>query len=376
MDAPCRTAVLSISKQSRPRLTALMTALLLLVTLPTQATAQSLDEHVDARPQVEWPARLTADIERINAAYPGEIGVVVHDLDDDSRFSFHGEQNWYLASMVKVPVALALMDEVDAGRISLDDTMTLERSDYVDGAGETNWHAAGEQLSLRWLLEQMITRSDNTATDMLIRRVGGADRVNEHLETLVPEGFERITTLADVRRYAYSEFHPNAMTLDGLEFVDIRKAREEPARLAAISRFIGVPVSDFRARDLSEAFENYYATGLNSGHLDAHDRLLTRLARGETLSPESTDELISVMARTRTGTNRLQASWPDTVTFAHKTGTQRGRFCDGGIAIQNADSGSHRVAVVACTRGSLSLARSEQALKEVGQAVWQSGVFR
>lgn len=352
-----------------------MTALLLLAPLPAQVTAQSLDEHVDARPRAEWPGRLTADIERINAAYPGEIGVVVHDLDDDSRFSFHGEQTWYLASMVKVPVALALMDEVDAGRLHLDDTMTLERSDYVDGAGETNWHAAGEQLSLRWLLEQMITRSDNTATDMLIRRVG-AERVNEHLAELVPEGFERITTLADVRRYAYSEFHPNAMALDGLEFVDIRKAREEKARLAAISRFIGVPVSDFRARDLSEAFEGYYATGLNSARLDAMDRLLTRLARGETLSPESTDALISVMARTRTGTNRLRASWPDTVTFAHKTGTQRGRFCDGGIAIHDRDDGPQHVAVVACTRGSLSLARSEQALKEVGQAIQQSGVFR
>ncbi|WP_170140450.1 serine hydrolase [Kushneria indalinina] len=375
MEARCRTAVSAIQKPGRPRLTAFIASVLLLAALPGQVIAQSLSEHVDARPRVDWAERLTGDIERINAAYPGEIGVVVRDLDDDNRFSFHGEQNWYLASMVKVPVALALMDEVDAGRLSLDDTMTLERSDYVDGAGETNWHGAGEQLSLRWLLEQMITRSDNTATDMLIRRVG-AERVNEHLAELVPEGFERITTLADVRRYAYSEFHPNAMALDGLEFVDIRKAREEKARLAAISRFIGVPVSDFRARDLSEAFEGYYATGLNSARLDALDRLLTRLARGETLSPESTDALMGVMARTRTGTNRLRAAWPDTVTFAHKTGTQRGRFCDGGIAIHDSDDGPQRVAVVACTRGSLSLARSEQALKEVGQAIWQSGVFR
>ncbi|WP_456269564.1 class A beta-lactamase-related serine hydrolase [Kushneria sp. AK178] len=373
MDAPCRTATSSFFNTKRHRLTAFLVTLML-AALPGHAAAQSLDDRVDARAQPDWSKRLTADIERINADYPGEIGVVVRDLDSDSHFSFHGEQQWYLASMIKVPVALALMDAVDAGRLSLDDTMTLERSDYVDGAGETNWHSPGETLSLRWLLEQMITRSDNTATDMLIRRLG-AEHVNEHLATLVPEGFERITTLADVRRYAYSEFHPNAMNLDGLEFVDIRKARQEPARLAAISRFIGVPVSDFQARDLSEAFEHYYASGLNSARLDAHERLLTRLARGELLSSESTEALMSVMTRTRTGTGRLRADWPDTVSFAHKTGTQRGRFCDGGIAIQDSDDGAHRVAVVACARGSLSLARSEQALKEVGRAVWQSGVF-
>ncbi|WP_189514169.1 serine hydrolase [Kushneria pakistanensis] len=375
MDAPCRNDLPTPRRLGCPWLMTLMATLLLFVS-SGPVSAQSLQEQIDATPHTDWPERLTGDIERINAAYPGEIGVFVRDLEDDSRFSFHGEQRWYLASMVKVPVALALMDDVDAGRLSLDDTMTLERSDYVDGAGETNWHSPGEQLSLRWLLEQMITRSDNTATDMLIRRVGGADRVNEHLKTLVPEGFERITTLADVRRYAYSEFHPNAMQLDGLEFVDIRKAREEKARLAAISRFIGVPVSDFRARDLSEAFENYYAAGLNSGRLDAYGQLLTRLVRGELLSQESTDELMAVMARTRTGAKRLRADWPDTVSFAHKTGTQRGRFCDGGVAIHEGETGAQRVAIVACTQGSLSLARSEQALKEVGQAIRQSGVFR
>ncbi|WP_162617924.1 serine hydrolase [Salinicola halophilus] len=342
--------------------------------LVVSAHAQDLQDDIAATPIPTWPDRLTAEVARIDAEYPGEIGVYVQDLDDDTRFAYRADQPWYLASMIKVPVALALMREVDAGNLTLDDTMTLRQSDYVDGAGETNWHGVGETLSLRWLLEQMITRSDNTATDMLIRRVG-VETVNDNLDRLIGPGIGTITTLADVRRHAYAEFHPNAFDLDGLEFLDIRKATREPARLAAISRFIGVPVSDFQARDLSQAFDRYYETGLNAGRLDSVGRLLAMIERGETLSPASTQTLLAVMERTRTGANRLRRSWPDDVDFAHKTGTQRSRFCDGGIASRDTAEGVRRVVVVTCAKGTLSMAPAERAMRDVGAAVWETGLL-
>lgn len=321
-----------------------------------------------------WPERLAPLVAQIDEEFSGELGFYLRDLDSGEYFSLRAQEQWYLASMVKLPVALALLDMVDRGEASLDERMTLNASDYVDGAGETNWHGPGTRLRLGWLLEQMIIRSDNTATDMLIRRIG-IERVNARRAELVAHGFGEITTLADVRRRAYAEFHPGASSLSGRDFIEIRREQDESARLARIAERIGVARDSFAVNDLSSAFEAYYATGANSGRLDAHALLLERLQRLEALSTPSTVHLLGVMSRVVTGEHRLKAGWPDSVGFAHKTGTQRGRFCDGGIASRTVGESTRRLVVVACTRGSLSLADAERAMRELGAAAWRAGAF-
>ncbi len=322
----------------------------------------------------DWRGRLTQSLQRIDAPGSLGLGVYVRDLASGAELSFQADQSWYLASTVKVPVAVAVLRGVARGAFQLDQPITLRAADYVDGAGMTNSHAAGAALPIRYLLEQMIIHSDNTASDMLIGLVG-LDAVNAVVQGAVPGGFGPITSLAEVRRATYGELVPAAQRLAGRDLLLLRRQRTDDERLQYLARIVQVPVAQFRLPTLEQAYAAYYATGLNAGRLDAYGELLVQLMDGRLLPQAQTDYLLALMGRTATGARRIKAALPSGWRFLHKTGTQRARFCDAGIVQATAGEPRQRVVVVACTRDELSLARAERALREVGAALCRSGLL-
>jgi beta-lactamase class A len=302
----------------------------------------------------------------------GDIGVYVKDLDTGLELSFRADEYWYLASGIKVPVAVEVMRAVERGRLSLDTRVALEPGDYVDGAGPTALQPPGSLFSIRFLLEHMLIYSDNTASDILIRIVG-LDRVNRLAQELAPEGFGHITSLADVRRHAYSGFHQAAFKLTGRDFLTLRQQQDERARIDTLARLLDLTPTAFAMSDFDSAFDAYYATSLNAARLTSYGRLLESLAGGRALSAESTTYLMGVLRRTATGDQRIKAGLPPWTKFAHKTGTQRARACDMGIA--SADTDEPRLIIAACTRGNRSVVESEQALRRIGEAINASGLL-
>ncbi|QTP54715.1 serine hydrolase [Billgrantia sulfidoxydans] len=354
-----------------------MRALLLLaMTIPSLAVAQpGWAEQVEAWVEPPWAERLDARLALLDAGFHGELGVHVRNLETGARHGWRDAESWYLASLVKVPVAIELMARVEAGEMALRDRLMLARSDYVDGAGSTNWASPGSALPLRRLLESMLVASDNTASDMLMRHLG-VERVNERVRRLTPAGgLGPITTLVDVRRRAYANLHPDASGLSGMDFIELRKRDGEEARLAWFLRRLGLSPPQLLAPSIDEAFQRYYATDLNSGRLDAYGDLLEALALGRALGPDATAELLAVMSRTRSGDRRLKAGLGHDIRLAHKTGTQHRLACDAGIATQGQGEEARRVVIVACVRGELDLARNEQMLAAVGRAVREAGAF-
>lgn len=322
----------------------------------------------------DWPARLVTELARVDARFPGAIGVYVRDLDTGVEASYHAEETWYLASTVKIPIALTVMRTIERGEHTLDSTLTLRATDYVDGTGETNSHPPGTKLTLRYLLEQMIVHSDNTASDMLIDMVG-INEVNALVRGIIPKGFQRITSLADVRRHAYSQIVPAAMQLSGSDFLLLKKQRTDSARLEILADLYRTPPKQFQMKTVGAAFEAYYATQLNSARLDAYGELLAKLMAGKILAPTSTAYLLDVMRRVQTGQQRIKAGLLPPAVFAHKTGTQRARTCDSGIITEPTAYPGKRIVIAACTRGDLSVARSDRALKQVGEALRTSGLL-
>ncbi len=325
-------------------------------------------------PRPAWPELLQAELTQVAAQNTASIGVYVRDLETGIAVSHRGLERWYLASTVKIPVALAVLQAVERGDFTLDTQLRVRASDYVDGAGQTNSKSVGTALSIRYLLEQMVIYSDNTASDMLIGLVG-IRAVNALVEQLVPHGFERITSLADVRRHAYGHLTQQASHLSGHDFLVIKRQRSDVERVQVLSRLLHVPVSSFMLPSVGDAFEAYYAGGLNSGRLDAYADLLELLVNGQVLDAAHTRYLLGVMERVQTGVHRIQAGLPRTARFAHKTGTQRARTCDSGVVTVPRLGRDQRVIVVACTRGELSSARSDRALRDVGAALCQSGLL-
>ncbi|AMD00519.1 serine hydrolase [Halomonas chromatireducens] len=326
-----------------------------------------------------WAKRLDARLALLEAGFDGELGVHIWKLDNagqEARYGWRDREPWYLASLVKVPVAIELMARVEAGSATLDDRLVLYESHYVDGAGPTNWAAPGSELTLRELLEPMLTVSDNTASDMLIDFLG-LDSVNRRAQSLVkdPDGLGPITTLVDVRRHVYRQLHPDAFGLTGLDFIELRKLESDEQRLRWLARWLGVAHDSLQLTSLDDAFQAYYATDLNAGRLDAFADLLAALGEGRALGDEATAELLAILSRTSSGERRLKAGMGRDIRFAHKTGTQHRRTCDAGIASQGEESARQRAVIVACTRGVLNVARSEQMLAAVGRALYESGVF-
>lgn len=321
-----------------------------------------------------WPERLHAALERIDARHRAVLGVYVRDLDSGESASYRADERWYLASMVKLPVAMAVLRAVERGAFTLDTTLRLRAADVVDGAGDTLHHPPGTPLTIRYLLEQMVIQSDNTASDMLIGLVG-IQAVNATVQSLVPWGFEPITSLADVRRHVYGQLDPAAMRLSGSDFLLLKQQRTEPERRQALGRLLNVPVAAFRLPSVAQAYEAYYAGGLNSGRLDAYGDLLAQLVRGKALNPQHTVYLLDVMERVVTGRDRLHAGLPGGVRFAHKTGTQYARVCDAGIVTVPRAGRERRIVVAACTRGEPTLATAERALKQVATALCRSGLL-
>lgn len=327
-----------------------------------------------AAPDNAWVPRLQAELAEVAKRHAAGIGVYVRDLESGVSTSFHADERWYLASTVKVPVAITVLRGVERGDFGLDTPLTLRAADLVDGAGPTRHKPVGSALTVRFLLEQMIVWSDNTATDMLIGLVGiGA--VNATVQELVPTGFGRITSLADVRRQAYSQLTPEAVHLQGTDFILLKQQRNDAERRLALGRLLTVPPQSFLLPGIGEAYEAYYATGLNSGRLDAYGELLAQLVDGKALGPVGTAWLLKVMERVKTGPNRIKAGLPVRTRFAHKTGTQRARTCDSGVISVPRLGKDTRVIVAACTRGELSVTRSDRALRDVGAAICHSGLL-
>jgi beta-lactamase class A len=318
----------------------------------------------------QWPARLRSRIAAIEShpRYEGKLGVVVRDLVTGLEVASRAEEPWYLASGVKLPIALETLKQIDEGRFSLESEVILDEEDFVDGAGETNSHPAGSSLSVRALLEQMMIHSDNTASDLLIKKVGLA-RVNARVRELVPDAeFSPITRLAEVRRLAYGAIHPRARLLGGKQLLLLRAIPDDEQRLQALARMLDLPRSELRFARLDDAFARYYESRVNSATLHSYALLLESLVRGKALSPARTRYLLELMARAETGRNRIRAGLKGSTRFAHKTGTQRGRVCDFGILWSEIGEPSQGKLIAACVRN-LPLEDAEAILATLGAAI-------
>lgn len=161
--------------------------------------------------------RVVARVERELADFPGEGGLFAKHIETGEVIAVNPDIETTTASTVKVPILVALLRQVDAGQVSLDDRLTVTEETNVKGSGVLRDLSLGVELSVRDVATLMIIVSDNTATNMIIDLVG-IPYVNQ---TLRDFGFTR-TELRD--RISFER-----MSEDGKNF-----AVTTPAELAGI----------------------------------------------------------------------------------------------------------------------------------------------
>lgn len=329
-------------------------------------TTASLAAHAAA-----WSDALKAHIERIDRATPGRLGVYVKRLDNGETFAHQADRPWYLGSTTKLPIALAVLQEAEAGTLSLAQKVTLQEADKVDGSGNVVWQKSGATYTVDALLRRMLMESDNTAANMLIRTIG-EDTLNQRArQYLGASAFNRITTFTDVRRQVYGELHPRARELTNTQLVQVAAQPKGARRVDALVRTLSIPRAELRVKTMEEAYARYYARQFNAAPLSAYGGMLEQMVTGRLVNPQHLQRLFVDLKYGSYDAYRLEAGLPRTVRFIHKTGTQLQRACHMGV-INPQDGGRAAIIVATCAEELDEQREAGRAFEQIGRAITQT----
>ncbi len=262
-----------------------------------------------------------------------------------------------LLSVFKLPVGIVVLKLVDEGKLSLNQSVTVSRQDFAPGRNPFLKDIQGnsEQLTVQDLLARSVGLSDNTAVDVLIRLVGGTEKVTTMLRQMNIQGI-RVDRLE-------RQLQPDTvgMTNYSAELADEQKYA------AAVEK---IPVAVKRA-----ALDRYLTDPRDTATPKETIDLLARLQSRQLLSESSTALLLKIMTDSPTGQQRLKAGLPQGWSIAHKTGTGAEVL---GVGTATNDVGiltapGKQIALAVYIAGSKApLEKREQVMAQVAAAVVQA----
>ena len=259
---------------------------------------------VVAQPQIpEAPDALETQITELWRSFPGRTGVAVLAIDGNWSLSKRGEELFPQQSVSKLWVALTVLDQVDRGKLKLDQIVRITRDDLAVFHQPIRERvlANGEvQETVLTLLELAITKSDNTANDSLLRTAGGPEAVRDFISH---KGLGKIRFGPGERglQSGIAGMEWQQSYAIGNNFETARAKLSFDQRKIALDRYLADPVDGASPLAIVKA--------------------LGELSKGGLLSPASTRMLMAMMERTSSGPNRLKAGVPADWRFGHKTGT-------------------------------------------------------
>jgi beta-lactamase class A len=294
-------------------------------------------------------AALQAEVARLAAPVGGVVGVAAWRLDGTgARLLVNADARFPMASTYKVAIAAAVLAQIDAGKLTLEQMVAVRPDQYVESEviADSLVHP-GVSLSVHNLLELMLTRSDNTATDVLMALAGGPRAVTAFVRSQGVQGLRVDRDTAGIVR----------------DFFDLPPGNLGDAVAAASAadpKFWdkgALPNAEFDRdpRDTSTPADMA--------------RLLDRLFSGKALRPASTETLIAMMERNRTGDARFRARLPAGTRVAEKTGTLGGSVNDVGLITLPGDAGKVVLAIY-LKESARPIAERETAIADIARAIY------
>jgi len=217
----------------------------------------------------------TADLHKrfeiIAKAAKGRVGVSVDLLETKERTALNGQERFPMQSVYKLPIGMAVLRRVDEGALKLEQPIRVTTNDFVTQMQHSpvrDAHPFGAELSVGNLLRQMISESDGTACDVLLRLVDGPASVDAFLRGL---GLTNVIVATTEKKMGQDELaqYQNWATPEGLT------------------------------------------------------QLLRMLHEGRGLSFRSREMLLRFLTETPTGPRRIRGLLPEGTLVAHKTGSSR-----------------------------------------------------
>ncbi|WP_312818327.1 class A beta-lactamase, subclass A2 [Kaistella carnis] len=210
------------------------------------------------------------------------VAVSVLDFETNKSLSINGNKKLPLLSVFKFHIALAVLDQVDQGKLSLDQNIPVTKAELYENTYSPfrkEFPDGNAEKTLAQLLRYMVAKSDNNITDILINLIGGTKAVQKKMDKSSVKNF---TIKAD-----------EAKMHEGWEYL-------------------------------------YWNTSTTNSLND----VLQKFYNGKLLSKQSTDFLMQTMLETTTGANKLVAQLPKNIPVAHRTGSS-GKNDNGLTAAEN-----------------------------------------
>lgn len=305
-----------------------------LVTSCSRAGVVIRERHTIASPSVEdkahtlEPSQLNApqkQIAEISAVAKGRVGVSAIVLETgETVASLNAQDHFPMQSVYKLPISMAVMKQVDAGKIKLEQRVRVTADDFVR-AGQyspvRDQNPNGVELSVSELIRFAISESDGTASDVLMKLAGGPEAIKSYLSEL------NITEMI----------------------------------VANSEKEIG--------KDWDTQFRNWATP-------DAAIALLRVLHEKRGLSESSQALLLKCMVESTPGAKRLKGLLPAGTVVAHKTGTsgtQKGTTAaTNDIGIITLPNGKHLIIAVFVSDSSADEATREGVIAKIAKVVFDA----
>jgi len=241
-----------------------------IVLLASLASAQQTGA---AKQRVLWD-KLTTTVTEVDRGLDGVMGVAIVDLaDEKSKILLRADEVFPTASSIKIAVLVELYRQAQSGKLKLQDIYTVQSSDLVSDSYIMNGLTPGvTKITLRDVATMMIAVSDNSATNVLIDRVG----------------MENVNAMLQSRGFAHTKLQRKMM--------DLKAASEGRENLAS-------------PRELLQLLEDVY--------------------QGKILNREMTDDFFKVLSTHKA--SFIPRGLPDDLKIANKPGELEGVRNDCGI---------------------------------------------
>lgn len=128
--------------------------------------------------------RLRAAIQQIALSVHATWGIYIKSIETGEEIAIDADRQMDTMSVIKIPLMVEAFEQIRAGKLSLADRYTLVKEDVLSGTGVLRSLDPGATITLKDLITLMIIVSDNTATDVVFRMVGGPETVNRRMAAL------------------------------------------------------------------------------------------------------------------------------------------------------------------------------------------------
>ncbi|MCC6329079.1 MAG: class A beta-lactamase [Acidobacteria bacterium] len=214
----------------------------------------------------------------------GKVGIAAFVIETGQNASLNADEKFAMQSVYKLPIAMAVMKQVDAGKFKGDQEIEIKKEDFV-AKGQASLlrdnFPDGTKIPLWHVIEYAISQSDGTASDVLMNLAGGAGEVQKYIDEL------------------------------GIKDMAVKSTEKE------------------LGKDVKVQYENFATP-------NAAVALLTELKSGSSLERERRKLIMDFMNESVPGQDRLRGMLPDSAYVAHKTGTSG---TSGGVTAATNDIG-------------------------------------